>query len=131
MDFHQTYYLISGLAHTKGLDFFDDVMPKSRVLNLFNACLETKGFSWVESSFTGWVVSVAGRELRNRGDFEPPPKCVANCKYRMPYEVPGLQRNALRMEIFFPADRCGWNLKEGRVGGIPDDYYPCTFEGGN
>lgn len=127
MDFHHTYYGITGLAFSKGLDSFDDVMPKSRVLSLFNAALETNGFSWVESSFSIWIVCVAGRELRNRGDFDPRPACKNNCTYRMPYETPGLQRNALRVEIFSPADRCGWDLKDGRIGGQPDDYYPCTY----
>lgn len=127
MDFHHTYYTLSGLAYTEGLDSFDEVMPKSRVLSLFNACLETKGFSWVESSFANWIICVAGRELRNRGDFEPSPECMANCTYRMPYEPPGLQRNALRVEIFSPSDRCGFRLKDGCIGGMPNDYYPCTF----
>lgn len=127
MDFHHIYYGITGLAYSKGLDFFDDVMPKSRVLSLFNACLETKGFSWVELRFTIWIICIAGMELRSRGDFEPPPKCMTNCKYRMSYETHGLQKNALRVEIFSPADRCGWNLKDWRVGGMPDDYYPCTY----
>ena len=127
MDFNDIYYGISGLAYSKGLDFFDEVMPRSRVLSLFDACLETKGFDWVESSFIDWILCIAGRELRKKGMLRPVPECNAICKYRQPYETQGLQRNALRIEIFPPADRCGWNLKEGRIGGRPDDYYPCTF----
>ncbi len=129
MDFHHAYYRITGLAHTKGLVFFDEVMPKSRVLNLFNACLEAKGFKWVESIFTNWIICIAGRELRNTGELLPVPECKTVCTYRIPYSAPGLQRNALRIEIFEPADRCGFRLKNGRIGGNPDDYHPCFYKG--
>lgn len=129
MNFNDTYFAITGLAYTKGLDSFDAVMPRERVLRLFDACYETKSFKWMESSFIDWILCVAGRELRKIGALEPLPKCADNCKYRMPYASPGLQCNALRVEIFSPADRCGWRLKDGRIGGRPDDYYPCTYRG--
>jgi len=54
-----------------------------------------------------------------------PPCEGAACRYRMKYVSLPLQRNALRVEIMTPADRCGWMLKEGRIGGHPDDYHPC------
>jgi len=61
-----------------------------------------------------------------KGPIRPPcPSGSLKCKYRRPYETLGLQRNALRVEILPPADRCGWNLKQGRIGGRPDDYHPC------
>jgi len=125
MDFHHTYYQITGLAYSKGLDFFDDVMPRARVSKLFNARMETKGFKWMESNFISWIICLAGRSIRKNPALQIP-TCKTVCKYRMPYETPGLQRNALRIEIFSPTDRCGWNIKPGRIGGNPDDYYPCT-----
>ena len=125
-NFNDTYYALTGLAYIKGLDSFDDVMPQERVLNLFNACLETKGFKWVELNFINWVICVAGREILNRPELTTP-DCVSGCKYLMKYEQLGPQANTLRIEIIPPSDRCGWNLKDGRVGGRPDDYYPCQF----
>lgn len=62
---------------------------------------------------------------RSRLDIRP--TCSDGCVYRMKYAKLDLQRNALRIEIITPADRCGWNLKSGRIGGRPDDYHPCTF----
>ena len=47
------------------------------------------------------------------------------CRYRLPYEKPSRQQNSLRIEIFYPSDRCGWAIKEGRIGGHPDDYERC------
>ena len=69
--------------------------------------------------YGGWVY---------KGPVGPPcPSDGSVCKYRQPYERPGLQKNALRIEIFSPSDRCGWNLKNGRIGGCPDDYLPCIM----
>lgn len=124
MTFNESYYMLTGLAYQKGLDSFDKIMPKNRAYNLYKAALETKGFAWVNNSFVKWILCVVGREERK---LTPP--CTKNCKYRMPYTQPSLQRNALRIEMFSPADRCGWKLKTGRIGGHPDDYHPCTFCG--
>jgi len=123
---NDTYFTLTGLAYINGLDSFDEVMTRERVLNLFNACLETKGFKWVELNFINWIICIAGRELRKRPVLNTP-DCVSGCKYRMKYEQLGSQTNALRVEIIPPSDRCGWNLKDGRMGGRPDDYYPCTL----
>lgn len=77
--------------------------------------------------FENWVVSVAGRDSR-RLKKRARPKCKKNCKYAMKYESLGLQRNALRVEIMPPQIRCGWDLKDGRIGGCPDDYNPCIHQ---
>lgn len=125
MTFSSAYYSLTGLAYQRGIDSFDDIMPKERVYNLYVACLRAKGFSWVESSFVNWILCIAGRADRALRRRQPP--CEDNCKYRMPYiSSLDLQRNALRVEIFTPSDRCGWKLKSGRMGGRPDDYHPCT-----
>lgn len=117
---NEAVYAARGLAHIKGLDLFDSVMSSLRIISLFYGCCQTKGFDWVEREFVNWIISVAGRESRL-------PKCSASCKYRMPYEQLKPQKNALRIEMFYPSDRCGYNLKPGRIGGRPDDYYPCSF----
>jgi len=107
------------------LDFFDQTMPKSRALDLYLGAIESKGFKWVESHFVDWLIAISGRAHREDGLF--PPNCRKNCEYRQKYDSGSLQINALRVEIFSPSDRCGWNLKSGRIGGRPDDYFPCTF----
>jgi hypothetical protein len=125
MTFSNAYYALTGLAYQRGIDSFDKVMPRERAYSLYVACLRTKGFSWVESSFINWVLCVAGRE--DRAARPKKPVCEKDCKWRMPYTSNlDLQRNALRVEIFSPSDRCGWRLKSGRMGGRPDDYHPCT-----
>jgi hypothetical protein len=124
-DFNQMYYSAQGLSFIKGLDSFKQTMPKSRARELYQAIVETKGFEWAGFHFVKWLVAVSGRSHREDGLF--PPKCKENCNYRQKYCSASLQVNALRVEIFSPSDRCGWNLKPGRVGGRPDDYFPCTF----
>ncbi len=118
MTANEAVFTLNGLKTIKGLDFFDCVMPTSRINLLFQACLETKGFQWVEQSFCLWVVKIASREIRAG---------LKKCKYRLPYELLSRQKNALRIEIFSPQDRCGMKLKHDRVGGRSDDYYPCNF----
>lgn len=58
-----------------------------------------------------------------------PPTCSTDCKWRQRFTGYDLQRNALRMETasMVQPERCGWNLKPGRIGGHPLDYAPCTF----
>lgn len=58
-----------------------------------------------------------------------PPTCSADCKWRQRFSGYDLQRNALRVETasMVQPERCGWNLKPGRIGGHPLDYAPCTF----
>ncbi len=58
-----------------------------------------------------------------------PPTCSKECGYRLRFVGYDLQRNALRMETasMVQAERCGWNLKPGRIGGHPLDYAPCTY----
>lgn len=60
-----------------------------------------------------------------------PPKCSPDCRYRQSFSQFRQQRNALRSELasLIATDRCGWNIKEGHLGGDPLDYYPCTFQG--
>lgn len=57
------------------------------------------------------------------------PVCVTNCEYRITFDGYDLQRNALRTETahMVQRERCGWNLKQGTIGGHPLDYAPCTF----
>lgn len=56
-----------------------------------------------------------------------PPICEEDCAYRLRYDDLSLQTNALRTEVHHMVEewRCGWNLKEGVVGGRPLDYAPC------
>ena len=119
------YFAASGLAWIKGVENFDKYMPKSRFDSLRLACQHTKGFKWVEDNFISWTVAIAGRD--ERGDRCPDPG--EPCKYRMSYSGLDLQRNALRVEMFTPSDRCGKMLKPGRIGGRPDDYHPCPVCG--
>lgn len=124
MSFNSLYYVAEGLAFSRGVDSFCDLMPRERALKLYKANLELKGFSWVDRYFASWIVSVAGKEAKISA-----PVCVKDCPYRMKYDdnIP-LQKNALRIEMMDPADRCGFRLKSNRIGGRPDDYHPCTFK---
>ena len=57
------------------------------------------------------------------------PPCSDNCTWRMKYDGFTRQRNALRMEtssMILPF-RCGWKLKDGRIGGEALDYEPCQY----
>ena len=56
----------------------------------------------------------------------PCPERGSDCKYRMPYTKPSRQQNALRFEIFYPSDRCGFAIKDNRMGGHVDDYEVCS-----
>jgi hypothetical protein len=58
-----------------------------------------------------------------------PPVCEEGCRYRQAFSGFDRQQNALRMETthLIATDRCGWNIKPGRLGGHPLDYAPCTF----
>lgn len=125
MDSNYTYFRISGLAYSKGIDNFEDIMPKKRMDSLFKAYIETKGnlfSSTLEDDFCLFILAILGREDKN---YPQVPVCNSDCKYHMKYAALGLQRNALRVEIFEPQDRCGWNIIDGRLGGRPDDYHPC------
>jgi len=55
-----------------------------------------------------------------------PPLCEKDCVYRLRYDNFSLDANLLEnhMEDQW---RCGWNLKEGVLGGRPLDYAPCIF----
>lgn len=116
---NELYSAASGLAFTSGVNSFAEVMPKTRFSSLYRGVLETKGFKWAELHFVKWIVAIVGRECR-------PPKCSAGCKYRMKYASDQRQVNALRVETIPFQDRCGWDIKPGRIGGRPDDYYPCS-----
>lgn len=118
----EAHYVASGLAYTKGLDRFDELMPVSRVSKLLRACNEHYGFKWVDANFIQYLLHVVWRE-------ETAPTCKENCEYRTKYDSMPLQQNALRIEVGSPADRCTAKLKFGRIGGMPDDYHPCTFCG--
>lgn len=60
---------------------------------------------------------------------DTPPVCASECPYRQKFTGYDLQRNALRIETasMVQVDRCGWNIKQGRIGGHPLDYEPCIF----
>jgi len=64
---------------------------------------------------------------------ETPPECSADCRYRQKFTGFDLQRNALRTETAHMVEpyRCGWNLKDGAIGGRPLDYAPCIFPTAN
>lgn len=120
------YFTISGLAHIKGLNSFPEAMPVDRFSKLHRAYLETKGFKWVENHFINTVLAIAGRYHRDNGLFVP--QCTSGpCKYRMKFDVDKRQVNALRIETICFSDRCGWNLKDGRIGGRSDDYHACPY----
>ena len=58
-------------------------------------------------------------------NLPPCPPDGGDCKYRrFPEELP-LQRNALRVEVMAPDNKCGWALKSGRIGGHNSDYHVC------
>jgi len=125
MDNRSMYFTASGLAHIQGLDHFLEAVPFDRFSKLHRAYLETKGMKWVSIHFIKTILAIAGRYHRKNHLF--PPNCIANCKYRITPPSPERQSNALRIEIMSFTPRCGWNLKDGRIGGCFDDYYPCTF----
>lgn len=58
-----------------------------------------------------------------------PPTCEQDCPYRQKFEGYDRQRNALRMETasLVQPERCGWNIKPGKIGGNPLDYEACIF----
>jgi len=121
----ELYFQSAGLAFQAGVDDFGKVMPRHRFADLHHACLETRGFKWVDANFVRWVVCLAVRAVRSEPEM---PTCTkGDCKWRMKYADLPPQKNALRVEIWSPADRCGWNLKAGRMGGRPDDYLPCPY----
>lgn len=62
-------------------------------------------------------------------NMDIPPTCKPDCPYRQKFNGYDLQRNALRMETasLVQAERCGWNIKPGKIGGHPLDYEACTF----
>lgn len=114
------HFAASGLAFQKGLERFDELMPKERAAKLYRACYEHYGHKWVQKKFITYLLHVVWRE-------ETAPTCSSNCGYRMKYDATPLQQNALRVEIFTPSDRCSAKLKFDRIGGRPDDYHPCNF----
>lgn len=81
------------------------------------------GWEWVSGICPQRPISI------DPSNIEQPPACAHNCIYRQKFSQFRLQRNALRSELasLIATDRCGWNLKEGRLGGHPLDYHPCTF----
>lgn len=114
------HFVASGFAFQKGLERFDELMPKDRVAKLLRACHEHYGHKWVEKKFIQYLLHVVWRQ-------ETAPVCGPNCGYRIKYDATPLQQNALRVEIFTPSDRCTAKLKFDRIGGRPDDYHPCNF----
>ena len=58
-----------------------------------------------------------------------PPTCKPDCPYRQKFGGYDLQRNALRMETvsLVQSERCGWNIKPGKIGGHPLDYEACIY----
>jgi hypothetical protein len=62
-------------------------------------------------------------------DDLPDPVCTKGyCKWRrFPAPLPR-QRNALRVEVMDPCQKCGAMLNDGRIGGCDDDYLPCHFQ---
>lgn len=60
-----------------------------------------------------------------------PPSCKADCPYRQTFKGYDLQKNALRTETasLVQAERCGWNIKPGKLGGRPLDYEACIYTG--
>lgn len=114
----EMYFYANGLAYSKGIDNFESVVPFARFKKLYNS---TNNFRLREfDRFIKRIIQIAIDESIR-------PKCTQNCQYRLKYDNLPLQRNAFRIEIMSPADRCGWNLKSNRIGGRPDDYHPCTF----
>jgi hypothetical protein len=57
----------------------------------------------------------------------PCPKDKKLCLYKIIPESLKLQRNALRAELITPSVRCGYALKDTRVGGMWEDYLPCYY----
>lgn len=125
MGVNELYFMTSGIAYIRGLDCFSEAISLDRFSKLYRAYLETRGFKWVESHFINTIIAIAGRYHRECGLF--PPTCCVDCKYRITPKPLDLQRNALRVEFMSPSQRCGWNLKDGRLGGVWDDYHICTF----
>jgi len=136
MNFRDTQYAVRGLAYIKGLDYFDELMPEERLFSLFKGAQRAYGFDYITSGkFIDWIICVVGREHREQNLFgvvveetEQPrvaPVCKKDCPYRMKFSTLPNQRNAPRVEIIAPSDRCGWKLKDGRIGGTPEDYHPC------
>ena len=117
MTFNEIYYAYRGIAYQKGLI----EICRPRALNLF------KGLCQVHKNLT---FDYAIRLLLRASDKENIPCCKSVCPYRIPYEEVTKQQNQLRVEFFINAPfRCGWNLKDDRIGGRCDDYHPCTYTG--
>lgn len=62
-------------------------------------------------------------------NVDEPPICREDCHYRQKFNGYELQQNALRTETasMVQSERCGWNIKPGRIGGHPLDYEACIF----
>lgn len=78
-----------------------------------------------------WVGPLPGQRpiAADPENRDEPPVCSAQCRYRQSFGEFSLQRNALRSELasMIATDRCGWNIKPGRIGGRPLDYDQCVF----
>lgn len=131
MNFNDLWLTTEAQAQAKGLYHFEITMSKDRARLLFHGLLDSrKSFKWMETHFVDFIISVSAREHRRQNLFPLgdrfAPVCGDDCKWRRPAESLPPQRNALRIEVFSPSPKCGFSLKEGRIGGHDDDYNYCT-----
>ncbi len=122
----KSFWDLPGYTYNRGIDEFENIMSSKRVYRLYQGWIETHRGKFDKQKFYNWIVCIAGR--KEREIRKNAPVCKKDCSWRQPYTRLDNQVNALRIEIMSPADRCFYNLKDGRIGGHPDDYYPCTFK---
>lgn len=121
----EVYYIASGIAYQKGVDDFEHHLTREEAADLMCAMRETKGFRWFNTHIVDQLVSIAGRRMRE-AEKPPCPPDPCRCTWRKRgTDLLDLQRNALRVEIMQPEDRCGYLLKADRIGGDFFDYLPC------
>ena len=68
----RAHFAASGLAYTRGLDRFDELMPKDRAAKLYRACCDHYGHEWVQKKFVSYLLHVVWRE-------ETAPTCGPDC----------------------------------------------------
>ena len=132
--FNDMWFRVTGYAYHKGLDYFEETMPREKALSLYRGCQEAHGFKWVEDKFVDMLIATSAREHRRLDLFPPECKDGCECKYRIRKEQDSLQRNALRIESGWSCqyDKCcqTWMTmpfrRFGRIGSYPRCDYPLS-----
>lgn len=126
MSINDALYTAKGLAWSLGCADFDAVMPEERAKSFLRGFLETNGFKAFDKDGARALALAACRleRINNR----PCPSDTSKCKWRKSMSTEfysTTRKTAFRTEVICPADRCGYDIKDGHIGGSFFDYELC------